>query len=348
MDEEMPALQSPSDSSESEDEPAPQRRPTEQHAVSPRRPLAADVFDSDDSDMDITESDVRFARGLLRQFEQYGNQPPSLSDQPVGNDAGSESSNFLESLFLYSSSEDEDDRGNRRSRSSGRSNAMSPEEMRNQINDIIHRFASLRNRMRDHDEEREPDQLRAHVVVDGLEPVSKGLLSRYEVVRGEDHPKGQASCAVCYEPLDLEPSRGSEDHNPSEPIQTENKKLLLTLPYYATFPEVVAFPCLHLFHSECLFPWLSRKTTCPTCRFDVDPDSLTLNGGSVQRPWAPPAEGVLEAWVQAEEKKRFSCVKEDHLYDQTIPPLGSGYETDESTSSVGSFCTCYDDGLQTL
>ena len=55
-DDEIPALQSPSDSSESEDEPTPQPRPmTRQRSVPLRRPLA-NVFDSDDSDADITEN----------------------------------------------------------------------------------------------------------------------------------------------------------------------------------------------------------------------------------------------------------------------------------------------------
>lgn len=57
-DEDIPALQSPSDSSESEDEPIrpPQPRPTaRQRTVPLRRPLA-NFHDSDDSDIDITES----------------------------------------------------------------------------------------------------------------------------------------------------------------------------------------------------------------------------------------------------------------------------------------------------
>jgi len=243
---------------------------------------------------------------------------------------------------------------------------MSPEQMRNQINDIIMQFASLSDRMLNHDVEREPDHLRAHVVIDGLEPVSKDLLSRYEAVKGEGYPKRRASCAVCYEPLDLD-SNDVEGCNPSGPIQAENKKLSLALPYHAAFSEVVTFPCLHLFHSECLLPWLARKTTCPTCRFDVDPDSLTLKGGRIHRPWVPPADGVLEAWVQAEEVKKLSRVQdgpslslpdvvvdvhlnvvlptlgpEDSWSGPDLQPVGSGYETDESTSSVGSFRTCYD------
>jgi hypothetical protein len=184
---------------------------------------------------------------------------------------------------------------------------MSAEQMRNQINDIIQQFASLSDRVLNHDVE--PDHLRAHTVIDGLEPVSKGLLSRYEVVKGEDHSKGRSSCAVCYEPLDMDFDI-TDDRNPSGPTQTENKNLSFALPYHAAFPEVVAFPCMHLFHSECLLPWLARKTTCPTCRFDVDPDSLTLKGGNARRPWVPPVEGVLEAWVQAEETKELPHVKD--------------------------------------
>jgi len=65
---EIPALQSPSDSSESEDEPTPQpRRPTtRQRTVPLRRPLG-NVFDSDDSDIDITESGT-----VLLSFDSRG------------------------------------------------------------------------------------------------------------------------------------------------------------------------------------------------------------------------------------------------------------------------------------
>jgi len=223
----------------------------------------------------------------------------------LGDGSGIEPSSLLEALFLSSSSEDEDDRDRRRSRSRNpRTNTASSEQSRHQI---IQQFVSfISNRMRDQDGEREPDHLRAYAVIDGLEPVSKGLLSRYEAVKGEDHPQGRASCVVCYEPLEVK-LHGVED--PAEPAQTENKKLSLVLPYHAAFPDVVAFPCLHIFHSDCLLPWLARKTTCPTCRFDVDPDSLTLKGGGTQRPWVPPVDGVLEAWVQAEEAKKFLRVK---------------------------------------
>ncbi|KZS98966.1 hypothetical protein SISNIDRAFT_447803 [Sistotremastrum niveocremeum HHB9708] len=45
-----------------------------------------------------------------------------------------------------------------------------------------------------------------------------------------------------------------------------------------------ALPCAHLFHTGCLKPWFSMKTTCPTCRFDIDPNSLTFRQASLHDP----------------------------------------------------------------
>jgi hypothetical protein len=39
--------------------------------------------------------------------------------------------------------------------------------------------------------------------------------------------------------------------------------------------HIVALPCAHVYHAKCLCPWFSCNTICPTCRFDVDPESLT-------------------------------------------------------------------------
>ena len=63
-------------------------------------------------------------------------------------------------------------------------------------------------------------------------------------------------------PMD-DTSRGARTSKP--PLSEDSQRILV-------------FPCpgMHLFHAECLAPWLTRKTTCPSCRYDVDPDSLTL------------------------------------------------------------------------
>ena len=47
----------------------------------------------------------------------------------------------------------------------------------------------------------------------------------------------QPSCPIC-----------SEDYTPNE--------------------EVLKLPCAHLYHNNCVLPWLDTKKTCPICRFE--------------------------------------------------------------------------------
>jgi len=56
---------------------------------------------------------------------------------------------------------------------------------------------------------------------------------------------------------------------------TKTKKRSAPRPTH-TDSAVLALPCGHLFHAGCLAPWFGSHTTCPTCRFDIDPESLTL------------------------------------------------------------------------
>ncbi|KAJ1303409.1 hypothetical protein OPQ81_011601 [Rhizoctonia solani] len=143
------------------------------------------------------------------------------------------------------------------------------------------------------------DPKRAERLAGGLKVVEDGLLKRWKAVCGDEG----AVCAVCYGELLEEPGIESEEKeeekNKSEEEAAEPKPDLDADEHERNLLEalkrreemerleeqerarkletaVLAFPCGHVFHRTCLLPWLSRHTTCPTCRFDIDPKSDTL------------------------------------------------------------------------
>lgn len=171
--------------------------------------------------------------------------------------------------------------------------------------------------------EREDPQ-RARVLIAGLERVPSGLVKRMERVGGAPgaHVQGEngedvPGCAVCWDTLldaqgegfgvksEGEKNTENEGVPPVEPAQgaqgapiTEgtngNTSIDEGVPSTSNTdvpPEpdptdVVVLPCAHVFHAACLLPWFSRprQTTCPTCRFNIDPESLTYRPPSRPTP----------------------------------------------------------------
>lgn len=150
------------------------------------------------------------------------------------------------------------------------------------------------------------DPERAEKLIRGLEAVPEGLVTRIERFGGDG---GDSVCSICWEKLSTEGGGFDEldqagtdvdanarmdvdDRSAASPSPTEKPSTAKDL------PKVVALPCSHVFHTSCLLPWFSKphRTTCPSCRFDVDPESLTYVPPRQRRQQrGPSAQGPLQA-----------------------------------------------------
>ncbi|KAL7613962.1 probable E3 ubiquitin-protein ligase RHC2A [Lactuca sativa] len=75
--------------------------------------------------------------------------------------------------------------------------------------------------------------------IDNNPPASKAAIEAMPTIEiQENHVSIESYCAVCKEPFDL----GS---------------------------EAKEMPCQHLYHSDCILPWLALRNSCPVCRHEL-------------------------------------------------------------------------------
>lgn len=166
----------------------------------------------------------------------------------------------------------------------------------NIFTELLSRFGGVLTRP-----EPKEDPERAKKLVSGLDVVPVGLVRRLERVGdvgGEDTggSGGDSCCAICWDRLlDGDGQQfGNEKETASGAPQVEGDTVSSVIEASTSFvvpsdtdktlvesahPKIVSLPCAHVFHASCLIPWFSRprQTTCPTCRFNIDPENLTYN-----------------------------------------------------------------------
>ncbi|KAL6303919.1 hypothetical protein BKA93DRAFT_786298 [Sparassis latifolia] len=195
--------------------------------------------------------------------------------------------------------------------------------------DIVELLLSAPNQSLDN------DPLRARTLLAGLEVVPDDLVRRYENLKrgfGDDSD----GCVICRD--DLLPRSPSPLSREAEALAVV--ELFSVLPFQPSPQIIRAFPCpgKHLFHHDCLAPWLARKTTCPTCRFDIDPHSLTLrksttprraSRSSPERVWKPPRVRSLGEWLEDEEYFRKHGVRKEKPSDAVTEGVSAAFADDE-------------------
>ncbi|KAJ8517079.1 hypothetical protein ONZ45_g5680 [Pleurotus djamor] len=226
---------------------------------------------------------------------QEGSIPPSTSGTRGNGDADTPASN------------PNPNPGSGAAQSNNRARYMTAEDLlaqiRNMTNILTNALGSL-EAMGDNSE-------MGKKIIRGLEEVPEGLAKRMEAVaKASGEGNGFGSCAICFDSL-LEDSGfsveagptpagdtlHSHSHSHSEPATQEGTGDIPHVPASgeasiepteqaetaseepkdeAPLPKIVTLPCSHAFHSSCLIPWFSKpmQTTCPSCRFNIDPEGL--------------------------------------------------------------------------
>ncbi|KAI3817767.1 hypothetical protein L1987_11565 [Smallanthus sonchifolius] len=83
-------------------------------------------------------------------------------------------------------------------------------------------------------------------------PASKAAIEALPTVEIEEgHVSKEAHCAVCKDPFEL---------------QTEAREM----------------PCEHLYHSDCILPWLNLRNSCPVCRHELPPENQDSGYSNVE------------------------------------------------------------------
>ncbi|CAL5420153.1 unnamed protein product [Camellia sinensis] len=98
------------------------------------------------------------------------------------------------------------------------------------------------------------DQL-AHLEINGIgrfdnPPASKAAIESLPIIKiGERQLVADLHCAVCKEPFEVE-------------------------------SETREMPCKHIYHSDCILPWLSIRNSCPVCRHELPVETEDFLGSN--------------------------------------------------------------------
>ncbi|MBA0698248.1 hypothetical protein Goari_021747 [Gossypium aridum] len=93
-----------------------------------------------------------------------------------------------------------------------------------------------------------PDQQPSNAGIEGAPPATASAIGALPMVKiSESHVTNTMHCPICKDEFEI----GGEARE---------------------------LPCKHLYHSDCIVPWLNIHNTCPVCRYEIDNESGNAPG----------------------------------------------------------------------
>jgi hypothetical protein len=91
--------------------------------------------------------------------------------------------------------------------------------------------------------------------------------------QGRDNPvdKNILNALPCYKIQDV------------SKLDVDNRNCLICMENFQNEEEILALPCAHLFHRECLIGWLEKQNTCPICKFEITYNNIQKEQNKVFR-----------------------------------------------------------------
>jgi len=70
---------------------------------------------------------------------------------------------------------------------------------------------------------------------------------------------------------------------PEDLLDKSNKECCICLDDHEIGETVCRLPCGHIFHRSCVFDWLRKHCTCPSCRYELETSDKNFEAGRVDR-----------------------------------------------------------------
>ncbi|CAH1992467.1 unnamed protein product [Acanthoscelides obtectus] len=91
-------------------------------------------------------------------------------------------------------------------------------------------------------------------------------------------------------------SRSAVEALPNEKIVEEGRRLQcpVCLKDHVKDETPKRMPCKHLFHNECIMPWLAKTNSCPLCRYELPTDDEDYEAWKKEKKRAKEREADIE------------------------------------------------------